>query len=393
MIPPQTLGALSTAHELLTRLVEGVPDTDLNRRFHPDLEPLGWLLGRAVYLETYWLREVVAGDHDLTDRVRPLFAHDAAPPVDGDPRLPPKDHLLNWALEIQDTHLTRLANPRLLPEHPLLTSGWLPAYLLQAHGRIYERMLAVLSARALQQPSGYRVREPLVPRLPVADTWEITQGTYRIGAREGVVFDNELPAQAVELGSFRIARQPVRNAEYLAFLVDDGYGNDAWWDPVGLAWRNTAGVAHPWHWRRDPQGRWFGVGLSGPADLSADDPVMGLNRHEAQAYARWAATRGEGMAGAIVQHEYQWETAARTGAISGYGRAWEWCANPFAAYDQYQPPADPELASRGFDGTQGSLRGGCLHTQPRLRRSSLRHWGPPDAQYLFAGTRLVMPPG
>ena len=69
------------------------------------------------------------------------------------------------------------------------------------------------------------------------------------------------------------------------------------------------------------------------------------------------------MTGAVLQHEYQWEVAARTGAISDFSEG------PY------------------------TLRGGCLHTQPALRRASLRQGAPVDLQAGFCGARLVFPPG
>jgi len=393
MIPPQVLGELSRLHELMTRLVEDLPADQVNRRPLPELPPLGWLLGRSVYLETYWLREVLSGDADLTGRVRHLFGHGVEPQPALDAALPPRDHLLNWALEIQDTHLSRLANPGERPDHPLLRNGWLPAWLTQVHARLYERMLAVLNAQALAQDTGsHQVRTPLQAASPATDYAQITQGHYRIGARDGVVFDNELPAQVVELSSYRIARRPVSNAAYLAFMEAGGYTDAQRWDKAGLAWLQGSGARHPWHWRQNAAGHWYSVGVNGPADLIAADPVSGLSAHEADAYVRWAATAHPELGGAVLQHEYQWETAARLQAIRDYGRAWEWCANGFAPYDRYQAPEDPEMATAEFDGHHRSLRGGCLHTQPGLRRASYRHCGRPQQRHLFAGLRLVLPP-
>lgn len=88
MTSPQTLGALSTAHQLLTQLPARIPERDVNRRLHPDIEPLGRLLGRSMYLETYWLRQVVTEDDEMTRCVRHLFAYDAPAPSERDERLP-----------------------------------------------------------------------------------------------------------------------------------------------------------------------------------------------------------------------------------------------------------------------------------------------------------------
>lgn len=393
MISHQVLGNLGNIHELITSLVQDLPAADVSRRFSPDLPSMGWLLGRSVYLETYWLRERIAGDDDLTRRVRHIFGRNAPPGETSDLLVPPRDHLLNWALEIMDEHLSRLANPGMLPDHPWLNDGWIAGYLQQVHSQTYEKMIVQLAARALTQShDDYQVRTPLVAALPVENSTEVSQGHYRIGAREGVVFDNEQPFQIVELHNFRISNQPVSNAEYLCFMEDAGYQNDAYWSETARAWKKESAVTHPWHWRRNTGGEWYAIGLNGPVDLLADDPVSGISQHEAMAFANWTSARAEGFHGAILQHEYQWEAAARTQGLQGFGRVWEWCSNHFSPYAEYELPLDEELQTREFDGRHFSRRGGCLHTQPGLRRISYRQPGLASMRHHFSGARLVLPP-
>lgn len=391
---PQALGALAAIHELLLQLVENLPARDCNRRFEPTLPSAGWLLGRSVYLELHLLRNQVMQDGDLASRVHHLFGTDRQAPLETDTQLPPQDHLLHWAAEIFDQHLTWLANPGQLPDHPLLGGGGLVWHLAQRHALTYEQLLAVMTARTAQRQRGdYRVARPLEARTPREDSVRIEQGHYRIGAREGAVMANEQPAQMVELHAFRIGRRPVGNAEYLAFMEDRGYREPGWWDEAGRAWLADSSAHSPWHWRLDASEQWYGIGTNGPVDLLADDPVTGLSAHEARAYAAWAAARGEGLAGAVPQHEYQWETAARLGEIELSGRSWEWCANSFHPYPDYQMPDDVELEPCPADRSAITLRGGCLHTQPSLRRSTFRLCANPECRTLFAGTRLVLPPG
>jgi iron(II)-dependent oxidoreductase len=395
MIPPQTLGALANAHELIVRLVEQCPARDVNRSPDGRLASAGWLLGRAVYLETYLLREKLLGDDDLSSRVRHLFGPGIGPGPEIDAMLPPLDHLLNWAMEIFDHHLTLLANPGLLPEHPWLHDGWLPAWLVQRHALVYEAMLSGQTARSMaRHRDDFAVEEHrLEPILPRADAVRVDQGHYRIGARDGVVMDCEQPVQIVELHSFRIQRLPVSNAEYLAFIQDGGYQSGEWWDEQGAAWLAQTPHRAPWNWRQDMQGEWYAIGMNGAMNLHAGEPVSGLSAHEANAFAAWASAKGEGLSGAVPQHEYQWETAARMGLLEGTGRAWEWCANAFHAYDGYEAPKEPELATRNLEQGHISLRGASLHTQPSLRRASFRRGAAAEQNTLFAGTRLVLPPG
>lgn len=393
MMDPQALGALAGTHSLLLQLVEDLPARDTNRCFDPQLPSAGWLLGRAVYLELHLLRGVVMQDDDLAARVRHLFDDELRPPADTEALLPPQDHLLNWAAEVFDQHLIWLANPGRLPSHPLLENSWLIWHLAQRHALLYERLLALRTARSADERSEHLVGEVLQARPARVESVRIEQGHYRVGAREGAVMHHEAPAQIVELHAYRICRHPVSNAEYLSFMLDDGYRHDDWWDLPGREWRDACQASAPWQWRRDTAGHWYGCGTNGAMDLHADDPVSGLTAHEARAYAAWASARIDGLAGAVPQHEYQWEVAARIGEIESIGRSWEWCANSFHVYPDYQAPTDPQLAPCASPGDAVTLRGACLHTQSVLRRSTFRLCAPPQQRTLFAGTRLVLPPG
>jgi iron(II)-dependent oxidoreductase len=381
----QLLGQLSGLHQMMGHLLTSVPEAETYQRFHPALPPLAWLFGRCVYLETYWLREVVQQDPDMTTRVRALFSTGIAADETLVKALPPREHLLNWALELQEENLMRLANPATLPAHPLVAEGRLVPLLLQQQAILVEQMLAQLGERQLQQPVAFTVTAPLLSALPSADHADIHQGHYRIGAKDDpAALDNELPA-------YRIDRHPVSNGAWLGFLEAGGYADPSLWSHAGWEWKQRH-PAQPHHWRQDGNGHWYGVGLNGPFELLAGDAVSGISQHEAQAYANWVSSLGGLLEGAVVQHEYQWEVAARTQAISDYGRVWEWCANPFHRYSGYLEPQDPEAATQEFDAGHFSLRGGCLHSQRIQRRSSYRHHGDPGERHLFSGTRLVFPP-
>lgn len=394
MTAPELLGQLSGLQEMMRELPRALPASAVSERPTPELACLGWYLGRSVYRETYWLREVIAADADLADRLRGLFAPG---PLDLDERcarLPPPSHLLAWAAEIHDEHLRRLATPGALPPHPLLAEDRLPRLLLQEAARDYESMLAVVLAHRLKVPSAdYRVDEPLPAVPPQPDATEVAQGRYEVGSLPGpFAYDNELPPHTVELASFRIARQPVSNAQYLAFMEGDGYRREDLWSDEGRLWLAASGVEAPVHWRRDPEGHWYAMGLNGPGDLSPGDPVCGVGHHEAAAFAAWAASLGEGLQGAVLQHEYQWEVAARCEAIEDTGRVWEWCANPFHPYPGFTPFPDAFFSIADFEAGRISLRGASLHSHRCLRRASFRNRAAPGDRHVFAGLRLVLPP-
>lgn len=388
------LGSLSGFHDLIMKLAEDSPDEIFSEQFHPELGSLAYILGECVYRELYWLREVIQENNDLSNRVAHLFGHGELSLEQQCTQLPPKDHLLNWAAEILDHHLVLLANPGMLPNHPLLKDDVIVHYFLQEHALSYERFLSQLNlARIRHADTGFLASFRLTSCKPRLDAAEISQGVYRIGSRsEPQAYDNELPPQMVNLSSFRIAHRPVSNAEYLAFIEDGGYQNQALWTDEN-ARKKAEEHGAPFHWRQDSNNMWYGIGLNGPMELTGEDPALGLSHHEATAFANWTAALGGETEGAVLQHEYQWEAAVRTQAIKEYGRVWEWCANAFEPYHKYRVNKLLRPATTDFNEQKRSLRGGCLHTQPTLRRPSLRNRARPHWNFIFAGTRLVFPPG
>jgi hypothetical protein len=167
MTDPQALGALANIHELQLRLVETLPPGECNRRFEHGLPSAGWLLGRAVYLELHLLRNRVRGDDDLASRVRHLFDNARSPAAALDAKLPPQDHLLSWAHEIFDEHLVWLANPGMLPDHPLLADGWLVWQLAQHQALIYGRWLRVSASWNWQAAAGNGAPTLTTPTLAI----------------------------------------------------------------------------------------------------------------------------------------------------------------------------------------------------------------------------------
>lgn len=387
------LAQLGNLHQMLNQLLESLPEVDAYRSYHAGLAPLAWYYGRSMYLETYWLREVVQADSDLTERVRPIFSADCDSPEAQWRLLPPKDHLLNWALELQDENLMRLANPKLLGEHSLTGDNRLHRIILQEHARNYEKMLMVLTQRKLGERMDYRVERPLTDQALDTDMVEVPRGHYRVGARKDPAsYDNEEPTQAVELSGFRIQLTPVANSAWLAFMQADGYASRELWSNEGWLWRQQDETTHPHHWRHDRSGKWYAIGLNGPCELIAEEPVSGICRHEAEAYANWLIQQDEAFSGAVLQHEFQWEAAARAREIKGYGRVWEWCSNLFQPYEDYRPSEYREGRTLEFDDRHFSLRGACLHTQRSLKRPSFRNRARAGERHMFTGVRLVCPP-
>ncbi len=373
---------LGHAQALLVALAEDADPATFRSQYHPDLSPLGWHLGHCIYTECLWLHEKLRGDDSVTSPIADLYTPPRTPKPERGKRLPPQPALLAWATELQafNLHYLRKLRPQ-WQQHTLLEDDYLIHFLIQHNSQHYETMLMILNQKALHEHGVPDTpHQPLQASVLQPELADIPAGHYRIGGQRPVACDNELPPQQADLGPFSISRTPVSNSEYLAFMEDGGYRRPELWDDEGWRWQQAHGITSPDHWRQE-NGGWYAVGMKGSYDLAEREPVSGLSHHEAQAFARWANAR--------LPHEYQWEAACRIGLLEQTGRVWEWCSNPFHAYEGFTPFPYDEYSLPWLDGRHFSLRGGSLHTRPAIKRPSFRNFFLADKRHIFAGLRLV----
>ncbi len=377
------LDELRLAQDLVTALAEPLQNDGYRQQYHPDLSPPGWHLGHCTYTECYWLQEVVLGDDRFTAPVANLYTPGVTPKPERGTRLPPHDVLLQWVHGMQSLNAETLDTaPAALVEHPLMQDDYLLHFLIQHYSQHYETMLAALTQRSLgSATTDFQVAQPFTASPLRQDRVSVPAGHYRIGGMAPAAYDNELPPQQATLGPCDIARHPVSNSEYLAFMEAGAYANEIYWDKAGWQWQQQQSASCPEHWRRDDAGNWYGIGVRGAYELDGTDVLHGISRYEAVAFASWAGGR--------LPHEHQWEVACRLQLLEQTGRAWEWCDNSFYPYAGFQPFPYKEYSQPWFDQKHYTLRGGSLHTRPAVKRVSFRNFHTPEKRHIFAGLRLV----
>lgn len=244
------------------------------------------------------------------------------------------------------------------------------------------------------------------PQLPVR--W-ITHGggIVKIGhSGEGYSWDNENPAHEALIHPFAIASRLTTNAEWLEFILDDGYRTPSLWLADGWTTVNREGWNAPLYWHQS-DGGWMQMSLQGSRPVSPAEPVAHLSFYEAEAFARWSGKR--------LPTEFEWEFAAKAagemknGARSGalrphrtpdtgsanapqqlFGDLWQWTASAYLPYPGYRPPLGAIGEYNGkFMVSQHVLRGSSYATPPDHSRTTYRNFFYPHQRWQFAGLRLA----
>ena len=217
---------------------------------------------------------------------------------------------------------------------------------------------------------------------------------WRLGSeRGGCVPEGERWAHAADLPAFEIDALPVSWARYGEFALDGGYDREELWTRDGWAWLQRDG-------RRAPLGvAQFAGGVlverGGRLQrVPAHQPVVGVTRHEAQAWCQWAGRR--------LPTEPEWELAACTASARGFvwGDVLEWVSGSARAWPGHAPvpgdvdPLPPHPDARGhglLDAPappgHGVQRGASWMARARARHPRARRFLPPGQATMIAGFR------
>ena len=254
--------------------------------------------------------------------------------------------------------------------------------------------------------------EPVVSAVDEGPAWLVRdEAIVEIGAPRwpdagaDFAYDNETPRHRALLAAHAIARRPVDNAAYAAFVADGGYRSPTLWLSDGWDLVQREGWQRPLYWHEDGE-REFTLAGWQPRDPRA--PVCHLSHYEADAFARWAGARlpteieWEAAAASCTLdgnfaddeaplHPHAARTASHDGAPQGmFGDTWEWTSSAYGAYPGFRPLAGTLGEYNGkFMSGQLVLRGGSCATPRGHVRASYRNFFPPHARWQFSGLRLA----
>ena len=377
-----TMIRLRAVQNKTRQLFTDMNDLAYRLQFHPDLSSMGWHLGHGIFIENYWLHEVIANNKAFTADDS-LFIPENCPRPERGPRLPPLQQLLAQAQEQQDSNaLLLIEKIPPLSQHPLFKDEYIENFLIQHYAQHYETLHMALTQMCIKQDKGdYQPEQPLTSQALCKSVASIEQGLYPVGGEWPFSYDNELPAHETELQAFHIAHKPVTNAEFCWFMEQDGYNTESLWSKEGWQWKTEHNIQHPDHWKQNPQQQWYGIKHDGAYTLEPDTPVHGISHYEACAFAR--------MANARLPHEHEWETAVRLGIIQNTASTWEWCHNTFYAYEGFKAFPYHEYSTPWFNEPHYVLRGASAYTRPEIKRAAFRNFYQPHQRHMFAGLRLV----
>ena len=393
----------------------------------PIVNPVLWEIGHVGWFHEYWTLRHVHGAPPILDRADALWnsstvAHDTR----WDLELPDRDGIFGFLGEVLERQIDRLSRG---VEGP----GRYFYELAIRHEDMHAEALAY-TRQTLGYPAPKNFGAPAPRAGALFGDAEVPGGRWQLGSTpaDGFVFDNEKWAHAVELEPFRIAKAPVTNAEFAAFVEAGGYRAREFWSTEGWAWREEKRAERPVYWLPKRDGQWTWRRHTATEQLAPDAPVVFVNWHEAQAWCRWAGRRlpteaeweaaaiGEPAAGgsrlAERKRAWPWGEAAPTprhanidfaclapvdvaalpagdsafGCRQMAGNVWEWTASDFLAFPGFS--ADPyEDYSQPWFGTRKVLRGGAWATSARLARPLFRNFFTPDRNDVIAGFRTCAP--
>ncbi|HXV60678.1 MAG TPA: selenoneine synthase SenA [Vicinamibacteria bacterium] len=395
-------------------LVQDLADRDLELPKLDIVNPIRWELGHvAHFFEVFFLdllgkhERLLPGADEMYDSFK--VAHEDRWSLP----LPDRDGTLAYMNRVLELVLERLGEAEPGPAATYL------ALLGTLHEDMHGEALTY-TRQTLGYPRPVFEASPVPAGGPCPGEVEIPGGNYRLGASPEApfVFDNEKWSHHVELAPYRIARAPVTNEEFAAFVDEGGFLERRFWSYEGWVWRSATDLRCPRYWVRSESG-WLERDFDRYAPLAPFKPVVHVSWFEAEAYCNWAGRRlpseaeWELAASSMEKHPFPWGVEPPTperanldshhlgtvdvgafpasdsafGCRQMIGNVWEWTASAFYPFPGFVVDFPYREYSAPWFGYHKVLRGGAWATRSRLISNTYRNFFLPHRGDVLAGFR------
>lgn len=437
-------------------LIDPIPDESLAAQHSRLMSPIAWDLGHIAAFEELWLVDRLGFATRESDLDSTYDAFQTPRAERGTMDLMTRPDIRARLADVRRRTLARLDEAELESANPLIADGFAWDLVQQHEAQHQETILQTIQ---LMRDTEYVVHARRADSRPDSTTMpgtvRVPAGSFRMGAPEhGFAYDNERSGHSVRLPAFEIGAHPVTNGEYIEFIAAGGYADRDLWSDQGWAWNRQAGLFAPHYWlprdaalaaatpdpalpgdldpmeaieiaRDEALAGWRSRTALGVRALRANEPVIHVSCHEAEAYARYV--------GARLPTEAEWEKAAAwdpaegrsltrpwgeepasvryanvdqlafgvepigshpqgvspVGCFGMHGDVWEWTASPFGGYPGFAAFPYPEYSEVFFGNEYRVLRGSSWATTPCVIRNSFRNWDYPKRRQIFSGFRIA----
>ena len=201
-------------------------------------------------------------------------------------------------------------------------------------------------------------------------------------------WDNEFGSHQFEVLDFKAGKYLVSNAEFLAFVEDNGYGKEKYWTEEGRKWVEFSKARCPLFWIKESGGYRLRT-LSSVIDMAWSWPVE-VNYLEAKAFCNWLAEKKGAAIRLPTEDEWYrlhdlhdipdqpfWQKAPGNINLEHWtsscpvdhfqfgeffdiiGNVWQWTETPISGFDGFEVhPFYDDFSTPTFDTQHNLIKGG-----------------------------------
>jgi 5-histidylcysteine sulfoxide synthase/putative 4-mercaptohistidine N1-methyltranferase len=228
-------------------------------------------------------------------------------------------------------------------------------------------------------------------------------------------WDNEYGTKEVKVEPFEVSKYLVSNAEFLPFVLENGYSNLAYWDEEGQTFLKQKDVKYPTFWIPKNDGNFDLRLLDKIIELPLSWPVE-VNALEAMAFCRWKSEKEDNNYALISEAQwYHLYNEAKIQDVPDFddthaninfanytspcpvnefsfgtlydvmGNVWQWTSTPIDGFEGFKEhPVYDDFSIPTFDGKHNVMKGGSYvssgnalmkHSRYAFRRHFYQHAG------------------